>query len=109
MSPHTTPSLSAVDAWTTYLTAVEVAARTVCERVEDARPPRWPDLVPPHVPFPPGLEDLRRGVLATLVSASEAAQERRDALAAELAAMHPPRATAHSRAGSLGTTVDMMG
>lgn len=100
---------SAVEAWTTYLTAVRIAAEAVRDRVDDARPPRWPDLVHPRLPYPAGLEDLRRQVLESLATATDATQERRDAIAADIAAMHPPRAATSARTGSLGNALDIMG
>ncbi|NLT56663.1 MAG: hypothetical protein GXX79_19300 [Actinomycetales bacterium] len=99
----------AEEVWASYFAAVEAAALAVAEKSRQGQLQPWPDLIAPGVPFPVTLERRRVEVLAVMEGAVREARIRRDAIAQDLAALHPPRTKVTDTSGTLGSHLDMVG
>jgi hypothetical protein len=94
--------------WDQYLDILEEAVLAVDTAVMNGGTPDWLDARVPREPIPDRLRVRSQVLLALLHDVTERTQLQRDDLAAELAAMPPPRPVDHSRAASLGGRLDVL-
>lgn len=101
------------DPWPAYLDALEAAVRRLDEQVLAGEVPdavALEGLRAPAAPLPPEAATRRDALLDLLADVAGRAQARRDALAAQIAALPRRRvATAVDRPTSLGGTLDVSG
>jgi hypothetical protein len=110
--------MTAESAWAQWLDAVESAARTLEQRVEQQAPGRevapehalaMPALPMPQAPWPASLEARRLEVLATLAAATETAERRRDETAAALSRLGRAPARPARTGYTDGAALDVLG
>ena len=94
--------------WDQYLDLLEEAVLAVDTAVTTGGAPDWLEAKVPHEPIPDRLRVRSQVLLALLHDVTERTQLQRDDLAAELAAMPPPRPIDHARASSLGGRLDVL-
>ncbi len=94
--------------WDQYLDILEEAVLAVDTAVMNGGAPGWLEARVPRDPIPGRLRVRSQVLLALLHDVTERTQLQRDDLAAELAAMPPPRPIDRTRAASLGERLDIL-
>lgn len=94
--------------WDQYLDLLEEAVLAVDTAVTTGGAPGWLEARVPREPIPSRLRVRSQVLLALLHDVTARTQLQRDDLAAELAAMPPPRPIDHARASSLGGRLDVL-
>ena len=94
--------------WDHYLDLLEEAVLAVDTAVMNGGSPGWLENKVPKHPIPERLRVRSQVLLALLHDVTERTQLQRDDLAAELASMPHPRPIDHTRAASLGASLDVL-